>query len=288
MGVNYHAPMHWIDRSFFLGLGLLVVPGPPSLLAAQSGEETPLESPARGNPYQVIIDRNPFRLKDPVIEAPEDKQTNAQPPVNVKFTGIYRVNGVTKACLALVDPTVKPPANPNRFYALAEGEWQDGVKVLEIDSTKPTVKVESPAGVAVLNFKDNGFAAAGAPPPTPGAVRPGAVKPPGQVAGVNPGVAPRLPGTTATLNNAVNYGGGVMGGGNLIPSVNSATGARTIPSRQLRTQVGGGESGTAQALIQYATAEQRAAELRARGLTPPPMPPLPGLNQPQPTTGENP
>lgn len=281
--MDYRPLMHGIHRSKALRLGLLAGAcwGAGTLL--HGDESASSGSIPATNPYQIIIDTNPFRLKDPPPPAEEAKPTNAPPQMNVKFTGIYRVNGITKACLALVDPTVKPPNNPNRFYALAAGEWQDGVKVLDIDPAKETVRVESSQGIAVLNFKEHGFAAAGAPPPAP---TPAGAKPPGAIPGARPGVAPTLPGTTvaapaAALTAFQSGGATVPINENVIQTVDASTGLRTIPSRQIRTESGGTESGAVQALLQYATAEQRAAQIRASGRTPPPMPPLPGMPQAQ-------
>lgn len=300
--VNYREPMRWNSWCHSIGLAVLLAAtlhaGRLSAAVAE-GEPDPQAPPAASNPYQLIIERNAFRLKDPAEEGASSGPTNPPPQSNVKFTGIFKANGVTKACIAVVDPSVKPPGNPNRYYALAVGEMQDGVKILEIDASKdsPTVKVDGPTGITTLNFKDNGFQAAGAPPPSPTA--PGGpagvvAKPPGAVtAGVppiqgQPNVIPGIPGSTANAftPGAVPVSPSAAG----IQSVDAATGLRGIPSRQVRTPAANAESGAATALIQYATMQEQAARMKAAGRPPPPIPPLPAfMNAPSaPATGGNP
>ena len=68
-----------------------------------------LSSKATANPYEAIIKRNAFDLTD---APPPAKAPPPEPPKNldVKFTGIYRLKGIEKACLALLnwDPRIIP------------------------------------------------------------------------------------------------------------------------------------------------------------------------------------
>lgn len=275
--------MHRLHRLIFW-IGLSLVCALDGRLAAADPDET-LPSPgSRSNPYQVIIDRNAFNLKDAEQEAAEKAATNAPPPQsNVKFTGYYKVGGVTKACLALVETTTKPPGN-TRYYALSVGELQDGIKVLEIDTTglNPTVKIEGPMGVAVLNPKDHGFAAAGAPPPAAGIG--GAPGAPPKLPGVVPGGAlPNPP--AAAVQPGVNTAMGAPAAGlapnavtdSQIQAYNASQNQRVIPSRMIRT---GAETDSATtSLLQYATMKEQEARFRTSGRVPPPPvpPPPPGL-----------
>lgn len=298
--------MRWNPWCSALRPGLLVATLAAFTLAAADADPDDAAAKTKrelDNPYQRIIDRNPFHLKDPANDPAANGPTNPPPQSNVKFTGIMRVNGITKACLALVDPTVKPPANPNRYYAIAIGEMQEGVKVLKIDAAKETVKVDGPTGVAVLTFKDNAFQAAGAPPPAP--VAPG--MPPGGIAKQPTVAGAGFPPTPNPIANAgvVNQGlpanpGYAPGAANInfpannagmpasIPAVDASSGLRTIPSRQMRTP-GGAADGATTAIIQQATMMEQAARIRAAGCPPPPVPPLPGfMVQPAPAPGGNP
>lgn len=283
LAVHYVAPMHRLHR-LIIWIGLSLVCAVVSPLTAADPDETVPSPGLRTNPYQVIIDRNAFNLKDAEQEAADKAATNAPPPQsNVKFTGYYKVAGVTKACLALIDATTKPPGN-TRYYALSVGELQDGIKVLEIDTTglNPTVKIEGPMGVAVLNPKDHGFAAAGAPPPAAGVggAPGGPPKLPGVVAG---GGLPNPP--AAAIQPGVNPAGGVPTAGiapgantdAVIQAYNASQNQRVIPSRAIRTGV---ETDSATSgLIQYATMKEQESRFRTTGRVPPPPvpPPPPGV-----------
>ncbi|HSA01739.1 MAG TPA: hypothetical protein P5055_13465, partial [Candidatus Paceibacterota bacterium] len=135
------------------------------------------------NPYQSIIDRNPFRLR--AIVASETVPTNALVALNLKFTGISMVKDVKKAYF--MDSTKNPP----EFYVLGEGEQQSALKVVRIDYKAGAADIINAGVPARVNFETHGLKTV-----TPGLAPTAAPVPsgiPGAVPGSPPGVAPRVP-----------------------------------------------------------------------------------------------
>src|SRR5947199_10681645 len=85
------------------------------------------------NPFQSIVDRNVFGLKPPPPPpAPPEPPKPPLPPI--ALTGIMTGIGKKRALLEGVMPA-KPPKPPKKTsYPLAEGDQQDGFKVLKIDN----------------------------------------------------------------------------------------------------------------------------------------------------------
>src|SRR6185503_15328371 len=60
------------------------------------------------NPYQVIIDRNPFGLKPiPIPEPPKPPEPPVIPPPDVKLTGITTLGAAPKVFLQVEDKQAK-------------------------------------------------------------------------------------------------------------------------------------------------------------------------------------
>jgi hypothetical protein len=202
-----------------------------SLSAALSAE-------VRDNPYQLIIERNPFGLKPPPPPPPAPIETNAPaaPPPDIKLTGITTLLGTPRVMLQVEDKQTKKPS----FPMLAEGEsdMSGAVTVLAIDPDNLKVRIKNGDAETTLDFKTHGVkpgagaVAAGGPTPTP---QPGAIPPP-----------PAFNNLQGNNNRALIGGGAVaapVAPAGFNPAVNSAG----IPPRQMRTDnlslIGGGQGG---------------------------------------------
>jgi hypothetical protein len=190
------------------------------------------------NPYQVIIDRNPFALKPippPPPPPPPPVETNTPPAApEVKLTGITTLLGAPKAFLQVEDKQAKP-AKMEFPPALAVGGTFKTLEVLAIDVDAGTVKVRIGDTESTLDFINNGVksaAAAAAPAPHPGVIppipgqtvpgMPGAVNP----AGANTGRGAIIGGGAPTIPNPANPG--AMAGYN--PALGGG-----VPPRPIRT-----------------------------------------------------
>lgn len=199
--------------SVLLGLGLALVvaggaggvradvaqPSAEPVDGADAGVDQAVLAPAEtGNPYQAIVVRNAFRLKDPL--PPPPPPTNAPPPqeqpkVDVKLAGLAEIRGVRYAYLMVPDTD-----RPGQFHyptltddpQLGSVRHGSGLEVRAIDIKAKTVRVVNGGVEATINFKDNGVknvpgaapaAKPGSPPiPLPGgltrpAVNTGAANP---------------------------------------------------------------------------------------------------------------
>lgn len=230
------------------------------------------------NPYETIIKRNPFGLKDP----PPPPDPNAPPPPpppapmpTVTLTGIATINGnKPKALLEIVEPGGK--SQPKR-ETLFEGDRVDTVEVLSIDPLKSIVRLKigetetnitfpkpgemaktAPPGPGVLpaapnpTFRPPGF------PGTPGAATPGAFNPsasttPGAASGSSSvlvfgsgGASPTAAGARSGVSTfgatpTTPTAGAIPSAGVTAgaASVMGAAGLRSIPTRPIRTDQGG-------------------------------------------------
>jgi hypothetical protein len=105
------------------------------------------------NPYVVILDRNPFRLKTPPTPI-------AKPPPNivkdVKLTGITSDGDLKRAWFVM-------PPGPGQsqldFLSLSEGESHGGLHVVEINENDATVKILNGGTPVTVNFREHGLPA---------------------------------------------------------------------------------------------------------------------------------
>lgn len=204
-----------------LALGAKAITGDPTSIP--HGEAAPGAAEINGkrtaesaNPYDAIVERNVFDLKDPPdTNAPPP--TN-EPPANVRLTGIMSIFGHTQA-LFMVQKSGQPGkgAEPEVSYILSEGQRQEGLEVVQIDSKAKKVKIKNDGIVSTLTFE---VAKAGGP------------------GGPHHDMTPGQP---------------HMGKPGFAPNFNPNAGAGALPQRTLRTpqlgqaspQAGGGNPGAA-------------------------------------------
>lgn len=124
------------------------------------------------NPYQVIIDRNPFGLR-PIPPPPEVKPPDpiTPPPLDIKLTGITTLLGPPRALLEITDPQTKKVDRPSPFV---EGDvYKDTITIVSIDAENNRVKIRNGAAETTLDFEKNGIKPTGgtasAAPAHPGA-----------------------------------------------------------------------------------------------------------------------
>jgi len=143
------------------------------------------------NPYQVIIERNPFGLK-PVPPPPEAPKQEAPvtPPPEIKLTGITGppLGASPKAFLQVEDKQTK---KAEFLRPLAAGEDDKGITIVSIDVENSTVRIRNAGGETTLDFEKNGVKPAASAAPVPPAaglpLKPGVPVPPPAGLGFNPG-----------------------------------------------------------------------------------------------------
>lgn len=129
----------------------------------------------KDNPYQIIIDRNPFGLKPippPIVNTASTEPTNAPPPMEVKLTGIDTLLGYPRVLLQMQNTQTKKLEFPP---GLQVNERQGDIEILAIDVQNQTVRIRQGEAETTLDFEKNGVkpqtagATPGSPvPPPPG------------------------------------------------------------------------------------------------------------------------
>src|SRR6185503_14838617 len=105
------------------------------------------------NPYQVIIDRNPFGLKAiPIPEPPKPPEAPVVPAPEIKLTGITTLGEQPKAFLQVEDKQTKKAEFPP---PLAAGENYKDVMVVSIDVENHTVRIKNGDAETTLDFINN-------------------------------------------------------------------------------------------------------------------------------------
>jgi len=227
------------NRLLFVMAGVLAVGAAQSALAE-----------ARTNPYQSIVERNPFGLRPPPPPPDPTPPAPAVPPAKVVLTGISTL-GQTKALLEITEQEPGKPAAVHKPI-LMEGERDGSIEVVSIDLEKSIVRIRNAGMETNVTFET--------PKLTPGPAAPAAGFPPPPL---NAG-APGLPGGSLSPGNTASRTGvTIAGGGTPAPTVGAAAptgvnpngvtpgaaynpaasynnnassgGLRTIPSRSLRT-----------------------------------------------------
>ncbi len=220
------------------------------------------------NPYQIIIDRNPFGLRPiPPPPVPPDPTPPPPPPLGVNLTGITTLLGPAKVFLEFTDPQTKKVERPP---ALLAGDTFKAITVVSIDSENNRVQIKNGDVESWLDFDKNGVKAAGGGTPAP-------VPHPG-FPGANPAAAAAVPVPAGASSASVTGRGGLVGGGSSAavpapynPSAVSALG--NLPPRAIRTDgaglVGGNGAPAAAPVAQAApamTPAQATAIIEARRL----------------------
>ena len=202
----------------------------------------PARAEVKPNPYETIVERNPFGLKPPPPPADLTASvpvTPPTPPATVVLTGITSILSGPRALLEIVPGPGKPMIKP----ILREGERVESVEVVSINVEKNEVVIRNGTLVTNLTFK----VASSTPGPAtpPGAlppVLPGMPQPPAHQAAQSPFAAAQASRNAVMVaggaqpapvspNNAVAGFGGVGGNG----GGTDASGFRSIPSRNIRS-----------------------------------------------------
>jgi hypothetical protein len=218
-----------------------------------AGAVADVHADASANPYDLIVERNPFGLKPPPPppDPTEISKPPSAPPATVELTGITSILSSKRALFEIIPGPGKPMIKP----VLAEGDRLESIEVVSINVDKNEVTVKNGGILTNLTFKVARSAPAQAVPPVPGSIPPPIV----------PGVVPGTPKQSAYNNNQTSSSSGrynvmVSGGngsvnpaptpnygavnpalsGGVTPAVNPGVsvndgGLRSIPSRNLRT-----------------------------------------------------
>jgi hypothetical protein len=111
---------------------------------------------ARTNPYDVIVERNPFGLKPVPPPVPETNQAAATPPVKIVLTGITSMFGPNskRAFLEMTEqqPAGKPAGTPIRAM-LGEGDREGDIEVVSINIEQNIVKIRNGTIESELTFE---------------------------------------------------------------------------------------------------------------------------------------
>jgi hypothetical protein len=142
---------------------------------------------AGDNPYQKIVVRNVFGLRDPVPPPAPTVPTPPATPSNIKITGISNTSKVKKAHFMVSGKT----PDKTEYCSLSEGEGKDALEVLEIDFKAGSVKVRISGVEKVMTFDADGLKNPTGPVPAPGA--PGVPGMPQGMPGMPNVAAPNLP-----------------------------------------------------------------------------------------------
>ena len=97
------------------------------------------DTKTQANPFLAIIKRNAFDLTDAPPPAKNTPPPEPSKDLDLKFTGIYRLKGVEKACLALIDSSAKPPET--KYLQIPVGDKQDSIEITAINAESGTVNL---------------------------------------------------------------------------------------------------------------------------------------------------
>lgn len=237
--------------------------------ASGASDAAGAEAQLAPNPYQSIITRNPFGLRPaPTLSATNDQQQAQVTPSALKLTGLTTLLSGKRAMFVLQEPGKQPVTSD----LVREGEkdsYITNLEVLTIDEKAGVVQVKYGGKELALNFTDNGLKPAVGPAAAApaGAGGPGGVVPPGKVVPPVPvpGVADAGAAAAAMQQNS--------------------SGLRSIPSRPNRLGGASGANAAVQANQSQMSPEEqiiamKVQELHAqkKGISLPPMPPIPGLD----------
>jgi len=193
----------------------------------QSSAPAPVPAPAANpladNPYSTIVVRNIFGLIPPTPPPDTSAEDLEASLPKIIPTGIMGVFGDWQV-LFKVSPAKPAPGTKDEFYSLSEGQRQDDIEVVKIDSEKSIVTFNNHGTTQKLPLSDApSSSGSGAMPSSP---------PPGMG---NPGMMPSMPGGgnngpggftrfgagyggnnggMANVNSGFNNGGGAENGAN--------------------------------------------------------------------------
>lgn len=146
--------------------------------AAVAGFGLAAHAEIKENPYQVIIERNPFALRPipPPAPPPTNDVAPPTPAPEIKLTGITTLLGTPRAMFQVEDKQTKDPTKKYSFPTIAEGDTDGGITVLGVDVDNMRVRIKHGEAETTLDFKNNGVkpgaggiaGGAAAPVPHPG------------------------------------------------------------------------------------------------------------------------
>ena len=214
------------------------------------------------NPYEPIVARNPFGIKEPPPKPPDLPPVPQVPLPKVILTGIHSMFGPTPSVLLeITENEPGKPANVKRPI-LRQGDKEGTVEVVSIDVTNNSVRIRNGGVETNLVFE---VAKAGSTPAPVMAMAPGMIPgltppphaglPTAPPAPTYPGMPPTPPGSSPGANLPGRTGSGVTTYGA------SSPGDRPLPARVQPTVTG---------------SDLLRESARARGLPVPPLPGAPG------------
>jgi len=113
------------------------------------------------NPYERIIARNLFGLKDPPPPAPPVSDKPPTPAITLQ--GFTTILGKNQVLFKVALPARPPQPASEISKILAEGDSEDEISVLEINLVDRSVKFDNHGSVEVKNIKDHAAKPAGSP-----------------------------------------------------------------------------------------------------------------------------
>jgi hypothetical protein len=134
---------------FFAGKHWSLAPVLGVLLVSASCLQTACGS-TNESPYQVIIARNPFRLRPP--PAPEAQDIPIPPAVDLKLTGVAFLPPDKRAFFRILECNQTIP----KYLSLAEGEKAEGLEVLAINVETARVKIRLNGEIQLVSFETHG------------------------------------------------------------------------------------------------------------------------------------
>lgn len=244
--------------------------------------------------YELILDRNPFSLKDPPPPAVAAPPPVTNPPpvkLNLQLSGIS-VTPDGKHAWFVVPPT--PGKTTNEVYwKLEENGEQGDIKVISINQPEGSVTVDNAGERVVLTLEDDaptpmGPATGGVPAPgaTGGARR--VIPVPAQRAGSSRGARALTPSPPRAGRSATPLRSGLRSGANVLPGAagsgasvdpRAAAFTRTVPARPVRTASPEMDFPSIDPELQRVIMEEQTIDAQEQGIPMPPLPPMPGMNQ---------
>lgn len=112
-----------------------------------------LTADVQKNPYQNIVERNLFALRDPPSQ---NVAPPTPPPPKILLTGITTILGRKQALMKVQVPARPPQPAKEESYILTEGQRDGEIQVVSIDEAAGSVKVINHGVAQELNFDKDG------------------------------------------------------------------------------------------------------------------------------------
>ena len=237
-------------------------------------EETTSETSLLADTYQVIVDRNPFNLQPPAPPAPPKKEEEPEKEavslkeLNIILAGVSAKSGDKRVWLSMTLPPSQPEQKPvERFFGFRENDQQHGITVKSIQSNGD-VDIEYDGEPVLLSFETHGNKSK---PKAKATKKPKSNVRTARTSSVpNRSVTARTGSGTTTRNTSA--AARSSAGNRSVPVGRSASTARTIPARPVRTQPQ--QQLTRDEQITILETQKVLAEKEGR-----PFPPLPPLRR---------